>query len=225
MGFLLTLQTGSLEGAPDGEDWPSHQAVWGRDFGSVQTEWKFALNEDYSSFEVNKMTVWTEPLIPIKEATGVKKSIFGSLRPRSKGRRRPCCSHWNSSMHVSISCMRRAQPMPWLVYIGSIQANPLQQPNISTGVELKSFCPWCFKLGGNTKTIAIHARQVDYRMAIIWHICQVFACMSTQNILDHHSRCKIKWNNEQSECEGQEKAHKSHKKKKSKSGGQKGASR
>ena len=56
---------------------------------------------------------------------------------------------------------------------------------------LKSFCPWCLKLGGNTKTIAIHLWEVHYRMAVMCNICQAFAGMSAQSILDHHSGFKL----------------------------------
>ena len=50
----------------------SHQAVWGSIFGVVWTEWKLTLDKDYRSFEVNKMTLQTDQLLHIKEATGVK---------------------------------------------------------------------------------------------------------------------------------------------------------
>ena len=35
-----------------------------------------------------------------------------------------------------------------------------RHPNISGSVGLKSFCPWCLKLGRNTETITIHLREV-----------------------------------------------------------------
>ena len=41
-------------------------------------------------------------------------------------------------------------------------------------VGLKLFCPWCFKLGGNTKTIAIHLTEIHYLLAIACDICQLF---------------------------------------------------
>ena len=62
--------------------------------------------------------------------------------------------------------------------------------NVSAGVELKSFCPWCFKLGGNTETIAIHLREVWYHLAIVCAICQSFASMSAEVVLEHHSQFK-----------------------------------
>ena len=53
-------------------------------------------------------------------------------------------------------------------------------------------------------------------MTIVSDICQAFAGMSTQSILDHHSGCKVKHNKEHVECEGSTKAPK-----KKKSWGQK----
>ena len=97
-------------------------------------------------------------------------------------------------------------------------------PNISASVGLKSFHPLCFKLDGNTETIAVHFWKVHYRMAIMCNICWAFASMTTQSILDHHSGSKVRCNKEHVEHEGNEKAQTSHMKKKSKSHGQKEAS-
>ena len=74
--------------------------------------------------------------------------------------------------------------------------------------------------GGNIKTIAIHLREVHYRMVIVCNICQSFTSTNTQSILDHHSGCKAKHNKECVEQERQEKVKKSQKKE-SKSWGQK----
>ena len=49
-----------------------HQTVWGSDYGVVNTEQELALNEDYDSFEVNKMMLQTNQLLCIKEATNMK---------------------------------------------------------------------------------------------------------------------------------------------------------
>ena len=63
--------------------------------------------------------------------------------------------------------------------------------NVSAGVGLKSFCPWCFKLGRNTETIAIHLRVVCYHLAIVCDLCKSFTSMSAQIVLEHHSGCKV----------------------------------
>ena len=80
--------------------------------------------------------------------------------------------------------------------------NTFRCPNVSATVGLKAFCPWCLKLGRNTKTIVIHLQEVHYRKAIICEICWAFAGMSAQSILDHHFRCKAKCDKECVEHEG-----------------------
>ena len=67
---------------------------------------------------------------------------------------------------------------------------------------LKSFCPWCVRLGENTKGIAMHLWEVHYKIAVMCNICQAFACMSVQRILDPHSGCKAKCDKVCVECEG-----------------------
>ena len=43
--------------------------------------------------------------------------------------------------------------------------------NVSSSVGLKSFCPWCFRLGGNTGMIATHLREIHYWLAtVLWHL-------------------------------------------------------
>ena len=54
--------------------------------------------------------------------------------------------------------------------------NAFRCSNISFNVGLKSFCPWCFKLGGNTDVIATHLREVYYQLAITCDLCKLF-CM------------------------------------------------
>ena len=92
----------------------------------------------------------------------------------------------------------------------------LRCPIIPSGMGLKSFCPWHFKLCGNTEAIFIHLWEVHYQMAIVCDICQMFASMSAQNVLNHQAKYKAKCNKECTECKGHEKAKKCHKERKSK---------
>ena len=85
--------------------------------------------------------------------------------------------------------------------------------NISANMGLKSFCPWCLKLVGTLKQLSSILREVHYRMAIVCEVCQSFASMNTQHILDHHSGCKAKCDRDCMEQERQEKMKKLHKKK------------
>ena len=65
-------------------------------------------------------------------------------------------------------------------------SNAFQCSNMSASVGLRSFCPWCFKLGGNTETIATHLREVHYWLAITCDVYKAFASISVQIILKHH---------------------------------------
>ena len=78
--------------------------------------------------------------------------------------------------------------------------------NVSPGVGLKLFCPWCFKLGGSTETIAVHLREVHYCLAIVCDLCHLFASMLVQVLLEHHSGCKVLSHKKKSNMREQEKA-------------------
>ena len=64
--------------------------------------------------------------------------------------------------------------------------------NVAVGIGKKSFCPWCFKLGRNTVTIAIHLREVHFILAIACDVCQSLASMSAQVVLEYQSGCRMK---------------------------------
>ena len=81
--------------------------------------------------------------------------------------------------------------------------------NMSASVGLKSFCPWCFKIGCNTETIATHLREVHYQLAITCNICKTFASMLAQIVLEHLSGCKVKLHKKKSKAKDQEKASQS----------------
>ena len=69
--------------------------------------------------------------------------------------------------------------------------NTFRHSNVSAGVRLKLFCPWCFKFCGNTETISIHLREVHYWLAIVCNIRSLFASISVQVILEHRVSCKV----------------------------------
>ena len=56
----------------------SCQAIWDSDHEIVQTEWLITLEEDHTSFEVNRMTIRTEQLLGVKEATHSKVYTWDS---------------------------------------------------------------------------------------------------------------------------------------------------
>ena len=68
---------------------------------------------------------------------------------------------------------------------GLHSSNAFQHPNVLASMGLKSFCPWSSNLGGNTEMITTYLREVHYRLAIACNICQVFASMAMQVVLEH----------------------------------------
>ena len=77
--------------------------------------------------------------------------------------------------------------------------------NMSSSIGLKSFQSWCYKLWGNTETIATHLWEVHYRLAIACDSCKAFASKSVQVMLEHHGGCNIRMHKKKSKAKDQEK--------------------
>ena len=93
-----------------------------------------------------------------------------------------------------------------MVGLQGLQTNAMFQcTNVSSSVGLKSFCLWCYKLGGNTETIATHLRELHYWLAIACDIFKAFATMLAQVILEHCVGCKVKLHKKKSKVRDQEK--------------------
>ena len=58
------------------------------------------------------------------------------------------------------------------------------------------------EVGGNTEMTATHLREVLYQLAIACDLHKLFASMSAQSILEHHSGCKARCTKECAEQEG-----------------------
>ena len=154
----------------------NHQLVWGHDHECVRAEEKWTLLEDHNSFEMWKMMVRTEQLLHIAEATGSRihareseaetdcrvRNLVLSLKQKHTHYYR---FYKNGTMRAMVGLQ------------GLYTSDAFRQFNMSSSVRLKSFCPWCFKLGGNTDTIATHLWEVHYRLAIVCDVCKVFASM------------------------------------------------
>ena len=169
----------------------SHQNIWGHDHKILRAEWKCALVEDCTSFEMGRMTVRTDQLLCIAEATGSKiytsKSEVWSCSPAKA----LVLSLKQFHAHF-YRLYEKATTRAMVGLQGLHSSNAFWHPNVSTSMDLKSFCLWCLKFGGNTKTITTHLREVHYRLAIACFVCWAFASMSTQVVLEHQSRCRTK---------------------------------
>ena len=91
-------------------------------------------------------------------------------------------------MPIIIGYMKREWLAGTVGRQGLDSCNTFRCSNMSSSMGLKSFCPWCFKFGGNPEMIATHLREVHYRLAITCDLCKSFASMSTQSVLDHQLR-------------------------------------
>ena len=173
------------------------------DHECIQAEWDCALVEDCSSFDMHRMTVRTDQLLHIATATdsqiytrdseaethGWAKTLLLSLK-----------QYHGHYYHFYEKRMTRALRGLQGLHLSDV----FRCSNVSFTVGLKSLCPWCFRLGGNTEMIAPHLREVQYQLAINCDIFKSFASMSAQSILEHCSGCKAKYAKECREQEGHE---------------------
>ena len=190
----------------------SHQAMWGHDQEVIRMDQDCTLKEDHNSFEMHQMTVRTDQLLYIAEATDTKVYTC-ELEAEACGQMKALALSLKQyhAHYYQLYKERTTRAMVGLQGLHSGDA--FRHSNVSSSVELKLFCPWCFKLGGNTKMIATYIQEVHYRLAIACHLCKSFTSMSTWSVLEHHSGCKVKHTKECLEQEGKEKARRSHKKK------------
>ena len=169
----------------------SHQDVWGHDLKIVRTGQKCVLVEDHTSFEMKRIRTRTDQLVRIAEATGSKiytreseMRAISSAKVLVLSLKQFCACFYRLCTKGTTKAMVGFQ--------GLHSSDAFQHPNVLASVGLMSFCPWCFKFRGNTKTIATHLREVHYRLAIACHVCQAFASMSVQVVLEDQPRCRMK---------------------------------
>ena len=153
--------------------------MWGYDQESIQTEWDYTLEEDYNSFEMCRMTVRTDQLLHSAmasdsqiytrdseaEAHGQAKTLVLSLK-----------QYHTHYYYFYEKGMTRAMAGLQGLHL----SNAFRCSNVSSSVGLKSFCPWCFKLGGTPETIATHLRELHYQLGITCNLIMSFASMSVQ---------------------------------------------
>ena len=121
-----------------------------------------------------------------------QKFTLGSQRPQPMAGQRLWYCHLNNTIPTIIYFYEKGTTRVMVGLQGLHTSNALCCSNVSTSVGLKSFCPWCFKPGGNMETIATHLWEVHYWLTIICNGCKAFASMSVQIILEHCLGCKVK---------------------------------
>ena len=118
----------------------NHNTVWGSNYKVMKTEQDLTFDKDPSSFKMSRMAVCTDQLLLIKAATNMSKRVLvWSLKQ--------FCTHFywlcQKGITHTMMCLQ-----------GLHLCNTLKCLSISGGIGLKSFCPWCLKLGGNMEMIA-----------------------------------------------------------------------
>ena len=149
----------------------SCQTVWGSDYKVVKTEQDCTLNENHSSFEMNKIMVWTDQLLQIKYVTNTKNIHPRKYEAEVYGRKKTLLQSLKQFHTHFYQLYKKSTTCTMVSLQGLHLGKAFRCPNISASVGLKLFCPWCLKLGRNTGTITIHLREVHYQ----WQLCATFA--------------------------------------------------
>ena len=166
------------------------QDIWGHDHKIARTEWRHALVEDHTSFEMRRMTR-TDQLLCIAEATSCKIYTRESEVGTHGSAKALVLSLKQFHAHFC-RLYEKGTTRAMVVLHVLHSSNAFQLPNMSASVGLKLFWPWCFKFRGNTEMITTHLREVHYRLDIACNVCWAFASMSVQVDLEHQSRCRAK---------------------------------
>ena len=179
--------------------------MWGHDHECVRAEWKCTLVEDCNSFEMQKRMTRIDQLLYIIEATGSKIQTR-ELEAETHGRAKTLVLSLKQYNAHYYQFYEKGTMRAMVGLQGLCTSDAFQHSNVSSSVGLKSFCPWCFKLGGNTEMVATNLREVHYHLAITCNICKTFASMSAPVILGHCSGCKVKSYKKKPKAKEQEKS-------------------
>ena len=171
----------------------SHKDVWGHGHKIIRTKWKCTLVDNCNSFKMRRMATRTDQLLHIAEATG-SKIYTRESEAEAQGPAKALLLSLKQfhAYYYSYRLYEKGTSRAMVGLQGLHSSDSWWHLNMSASMGLKSFCPWCFKFRGNTKTITTHLREVHYRLAIACDVCQSFACMSVQMVLEHQSKCRTK---------------------------------
>ena len=112
--------------------------------------WNHALEEDCNSFEMHKMMVRTDHLLHIAEATNLKINIWESeAEAHGQAKTLVLSLKQYHAHYYQLYKMGTTRAMVGFQRLHSGDA--FRCSNISSSVGIKSFCPWCFKLGATLR--------------------------------------------------------------------------
>ena len=144
----------------------SCQAIWGSDHEIIWTEWKITLREESHFFWSEQDDCHNWPNFFKSKRPPTQKSTLES-EAEAHGWKKTLMQSWKQfHAHTSINYMKRV----WSARLQGIHmSDAFRCSNISASMGLKSFCPWCLKLGGNTEMTAIHLKEC----IIGWQLCDI----------------------------------------------------
>ena len=153
----------------------SCQDIWGHDHKIVRTEWKQALVEDHTSFEMKRMMTRTDQLLCIAKATGSKiytrESAVGTC-----GQAKALVLSLKQFHANFYRLYEKGITRAMVIHQGLYSSNDFWHPNILASVGLKSFCSWCFKIERENQDNCYppqrDALQISHSMQHLLGICQ-----------------------------------------------------
>ena len=125
----------------------SHQDVWGHDHKIVRTEQKCTPVKDHTSLEMRRMTTITEHLLCTAEATG-SKIYTRQLEVETRGPAKASVLSLKQFHTCYYRLYEKGTTMEMVGLQGLHTSNAFWCPKVSASMDLKLFCPWCFKFGG-----------------------------------------------------------------------------
>ena len=125
----------------------SHQDVWGHDQEVIRTEPDHTLEEDCNFFDMHKMRVKMDQLLHISEATN-SKVYTHELEAEAHGQMKALVLSLKQYYTHYYQLYEKGTTRAMVGLQGLHSGDAFRCSNISSSVGLKSFFPWCFKLGG-----------------------------------------------------------------------------
>ena len=132
------------------------------------------LVEDCNSFEMYRMTVRTDQLFCIAAATN-SQIYTRDMKAKAHGQAKTLVLSLKQYHAYYYHFHEKGMTRAMVVLQGLHSSDTFRCSNVSFSVGLKSFCPWYFKLGGNTKGSAL---PVGHHLSHL-PACLHRACWST----------------------------------------------
>ena len=129
----------------------NHKNVRGSDYEAIKTEQDLTLDRDPSSFEVGGMMVPIDELIWIKAATSARNIYPLEYKTNVNGRMKALVQSLKQFHTCYYQLYEKGLTHAMVGMQGLNLCNAPKCPSISVGVGLKSFFPWCLRLGGTQR--------------------------------------------------------------------------